>query len=336
MWINLDYLKTEQKRARVGDYLIKLKIMITHKHFNFVTGTNLKRKFRRACLLRRDALKALRKAGIEEDDEERLQNLQHVWDQQIRSTVASITNGSGRFAASNRAIENLRVAIAIFDLIDHAFRVQGNGHNRTQSLAAQRQAARDQVARKLKIYNEKIRAGRVFGFEEYDDVNTVLSKESRFRFRMNIVNLMTGDQPYDAFHGLQRANEELMILKDEATSVLKYAKTVVEQLQDVVKNHIGPYSLSEYYKQKGMVLMLARTLERTRAWKKQQSKLLAKIADGTIASVNERENDDEEDAAVEADGVTDEWSRVEEEVLDDQQFEIDADFVNMFPVDDAL
>ena len=82
--------------------------------------------------------------------------------------------------------------------------------------------------------------------------------------------------------------------------------------------------------------MLARTLERTRAWKKQQSKLLAKIADGTIASVNERENDDEEDAAVEADRVTDEWSRVEEEVLDDQQSEIDADFVNMFPVDDAL
>ena len=88
--------------------------------------------------------------------------------------------------------------------------------------------------------------------------------------------------------------------------MLKYAKTVVEQLQDVVKNHIGPYSLSEYYRQKGMVLMLAQTLKRTRAWKKQQSKLLAKIADGTIASVNERENDDEEDAAVEADGVTDE------------------------------
>ncbi|KAG2216397.1 hypothetical protein INT45_012486 [Circinella minor] len=37
----------------------------------------------------------------------------------------------------------------------------------------------------------------------------------------------TGDQPYDAFHGLQRANEELLILlKDEATSVVKYAKTI--------------------------------------------------------------------------------------------------------------
>ena len=108
---------------------VKLKIMFTHKHLNFLIGINLKRKFRRACLLRRDALKALRKAGIEEDDEERLQNLQHVWDQQIRSTVASITNGSGRFSASNRAIENLWVAIAIFDLIDHAFRVQGNGND---------------------------------------------------------------------------------------------------------------------------------------------------------------------------------------------------------------
>ncbi|KAG2216360.1 hypothetical protein INT45_001612 [Circinella minor] len=127
-------------------------------------GTNLKRKFRHACLLRRDALKALREVGIEEDDQERLQ---HVWDQQIRSTVASITNGNGRFSASNRAIENLQVAIAIFDLIDHAFWVQGNGHNRTQSLAAQQQAAQDQVAQKLKIYNEKIRAGPVFGKHIY-------------------------------------------------------------------------------------------------------------------------------------------------------------------------
>ena len=41
------------------------------------------------------------------------------------------------------------------------------GHNRTQSLAAQQQAARDQVARKLKIYNEKIRAGPVFGKHIY-------------------------------------------------------------------------------------------------------------------------------------------------------------------------
>ncbi|KAG2225343.1 hypothetical protein INT45_005587 [Circinella minor] len=237
-------------------------------------GTNLKRKFKRACLLRRDALKALRKAGIKEDDEERLQNLQHVWDQQIRSTVASITNGSGRFAASNRAIENLRVAIAIFDLIDHAFRVQGNGHNRTQSLAAQRQAAQEQVARKLTKYNEKIRAGPVFGFEEYEYVNGVLRKQSHFRFRMNIVNLMTGDQPYDVFHGLQRANEELIILKDEATSVLKYADAIVEQLKSAVKNPIGAYSLPKYYEQKGMVFVQARKLQRARAWKKEQRKLL--------------------------------------------------------------
>ena len=54
-------------------------------------------------------------------------------------------------------------------------------------------------------------------------MNTVLSKESRFRFRMNIVNLMTGDQPYDAFHGLQRANEELMILKVSKVNILIFS-----------------------------------------------------------------------------------------------------------------
>ncbi|KAI7849026.1 hypothetical protein BDC45DRAFT_540485 [Circinella umbellata] len=185
-----------------------------------------KRKFRRACLLRRDALKALRKVGIEEDDEERLQNLQNVWDQQIRNTLVSITNWSGRFSASNRAIENFRVVIAIFDLINNAFRVQGNG------------------------------------FEEYDNANTVLSKQSHFRFQMNITNLLTGNKPYDAFHGLQRANEELIILKDEATSVIKYADTLTKQLQDILQAPIGPYSLKEYYKRKGGLLMLARKLHR--------------------------------------------------------------------------
>ena len=60
------------------------------------------------------------------------------------------------------------------------------------------------------------------GFEEFDDVNTVLHKQSRFRFRMNIVNLMTGDQPYDAFHGLQRANEELVIVKVRKSNLLTF------------------------------------------------------------------------------------------------------------------
>ncbi|KAG2216324.1 hypothetical protein INT45_009659 [Circinella minor] len=303
-------------------------------------GINLKRKFRRACLLRRDALKALRKVGIEEDDKEKLQNLQNVWDQQIRNTLASITNGSGRFAASNRAIENLRVAIAIFDLIDNAFRVQGNGHNWTQSLAAQRQAARDQVARKLKIYNEKICAGPVFGFEKYDNVNTVLSKQSHFRFRMNITNLLTGDQPYDAFHGLQRANEELIILKDEATSVIKYADTLTKQLQDILQTPIRPYSLKEYYKRKGGLLMLARKLHHVKAWKKEQRKLLVRIADGTATSITigaadfKENGDEEEDLLVDTDGVTDKLSRVEEEVADDQTFEVDTEFVDTFPGDD--
>ena len=93
----------------------------------FEIGTNLKSKFRRTCLLRQDALKSLKKAGIDENDDEKLHQLKVAWDDQIKNTITPFVQGSGRFTASNRAIENLRVAIAIFDLIDRAFRVQGNG-----------------------------------------------------------------------------------------------------------------------------------------------------------------------------------------------------------------
>ncbi|KAG2216427.1 hypothetical protein INT45_005902, partial [Circinella minor] len=125
-------------------------------------GTNLKSKFRHTCLLRQDALKSLKEAGIEEDDNEKMHKLKLAWDDQIKNMITPFVQGSGKFAASHRAIENLRVAIAIFDLIDRAFRVQGDAHNRTQNLAAQRRVAREQVARKLQIYNEKIRIGPVF------------------------------------------------------------------------------------------------------------------------------------------------------------------------------
>ncbi|KAI7855483.1 hypothetical protein BDC45DRAFT_534714 [Circinella umbellata] len=141
-------------------------------------------KFRRACLLRRDALKALRKARIEEDDEERLQNLQHMWDQQIRNTLASITNGKGKLAASDRAIKNPRVVIAILSTTHF-------------------------VCKTTAIIDHNV---------------------------------------------LQHNNKQLENKwSDEATSVLKYANTVVEQLEDA----------------------------RTKAWKKQQSKPLEKIADTT-------------------------------------------------------
>ena len=83
-----------------------------------------------------------------------------------------------------------------------------------------------------------------------------------------------------------------------------------------------------------MVLEQARKLRRARAWKKEQMKLLVKIVDSITARTIEEENgDEEEDVAVEADGVTDELSRVEE-VLDDEQFEIDTEFVDTFPGND--
>ncbi|KAG2215590.1 hypothetical protein INT45_001435 [Circinella minor] len=100
---------------------------------------------------------------------------------------------------------------------------------------------------------------------------------------MNITKLLTGKEPFDAFHGLQRANKELLILKDEATSVLKYADTIVEKLRNALNVPVGPYSLSEYYKLKGMALLSNGRLHRATAWKKEQKKLLTEIFDGTAA-----------------------------------------------------
>ena len=57
------------------------------------------------------------------------------------------------------------------------------------------------------------------GFEPCENVNAILHKDSHFRFRMNITKLLTGKEPFDAFHGLQRANEELLILKVRKSSL---------------------------------------------------------------------------------------------------------------------
>ncbi|KAI7846515.1 hypothetical protein BDC45DRAFT_542814 [Circinella umbellata] len=298
--IALDFY-AQQKTDNIESDVVWLNFIIRNKkecekgeiNSNENNGTNLKSKFRRTCLLCQDALKSLKKAGIDEDHDEKLHELKLAWDDQIRKTITPFVQGSGRFTAFNRAIENLQVAIAIFDLIDRAFRVQGNSHNRTQNLAVQRQVAREQVARKLQIYNEKIRIGSVFDFEPCEN--------------------------------------------DEATSVLKYADVIVEKLRNALNIPVGPYSLSEYYKLKGMALLSKRKLYQANAWKKQHEKLLKGILDGTAAlaagsiiSIDEHE----EDVLVEADGVTDELGRMEEEVMDDQQFEIDTDFVNIFQADD--
>ncbi|KAG2209880.1 hypothetical protein INT45_005147 [Circinella minor] len=124
---------------------------------------------------------------------------------------------------------------------------------------------------------------------------------------------------------------------NEATSVLKYADTFVEKLRNVLNMPVGPYSLSEYYKLKGMALLSNRRLHQANAWKKEQKKLLTEIFDGTAALAAGSTihiDEHEEDVLVEADGVTDKLSGMEEEVMDDQQFEVDTDFVNMFQADD--
>ncbi|KAI9469145.1 hypothetical protein BDB00DRAFT_880255 [Zychaea mexicana] len=93
-------------------------------------GVNLRRKYKRALELKSDALKTLLKAGIQEGDENSLASMARKWKEHVDETVQRDTNNTrqgGRIGAASRAVENLRLAIGIYDLIERAFKQQGNG-----------------------------------------------------------------------------------------------------------------------------------------------------------------------------------------------------------------
>ncbi|KAI9494028.1 hypothetical protein BDB00DRAFT_871788 [Zychaea mexicana] len=295
-------------------------------------GVNLRRKYKRALELKSDALKTLLKAGIQEGDENSLASMARKWKEHVDETVQRDTNNTrqgGRIGAASRAVENLRLAIGIYDLIERAFKQQGNGHNRTQNLAGQRKAARAQVEKQFNNYLEKLSVGPLFGFELYPDSSTVLKKNSHFRFRCNIISPVETNTPYDAFHGLRRANEELELLKDEASSVIKFGHNVISKLQEAIAS-------------------VPETLERAEAWMEEQQRLLGRIANGSAsidpdmlsrgASVVVRgvqqdgeEDDDDEEGGQEteelAPDIEAENDDDDEELIDDN----DDMFMNMFP-----
>ncbi|KAI7847504.1 hypothetical protein BDC45DRAFT_541854 [Circinella umbellata] len=78
--------------------------------------------------------------------------------------------------------------------------------------------------------------------------NTVIALNSDFRNECNMLTTMDSNAPYDAYHGLQkRAIEEFAILKDEAASVIKHRKDIVNKLEVVVNvpslNNTIPYGM---------------------------------------------------------------------------------------------
>ena len=53
----------------------------------------------------------------------------------------------------------------------------------------------------------------LIGFKNEETVASVLARNSHFRSKCKITNSLTGDEPFDAFHAMSRAQEEFQMLK---------------------------------------------------------------------------------------------------------------------------
>ncbi|KAI9490269.1 hypothetical protein BDB00DRAFT_838429 [Zychaea mexicana] len=93
-------------------------------------GQYIRRRYVCTLKLKEDALKALRQSGVNVNDEEAMKEMEEKWDRHVAESKKRNVekDGSSRFAQTCRAIENLRVAIAIYDIINQAFKHQGNGN----------------------------------------------------------------------------------------------------------------------------------------------------------------------------------------------------------------
>ncbi|KAI9484478.1 hypothetical protein BDB00DRAFT_792808 [Zychaea mexicana] len=189
----------------------------------------------------------------------------------------------------------------------------------------------------------------ITGFELHPDSSTVLKKNSHFRFHCNIISPVETDTPYDAFHGLRRANEELELLKDEASSVIKFSYNIISKLQEAIasvpETIRAPSNAESWQGKQGMSKLWKEKLERAEAWMEEQQRLLGRIANGSAsidadmlsrgASVVVRgvQQDDEEgrqETEELAPDIEAENDDDDEELIDDN----DDILMNMFPVDE--
>ncbi|KAI7847466.1 hypothetical protein BDC45DRAFT_575794 [Circinella umbellata] len=237
-------------------------------------GSLIQRKHKRAVDMLDHAILTLQNAGYMGN----LSALEESWNNHVDNIEGRFSAGTARIKRVADARERLRVAVGIFDIIDQAFKNGNNGNNRTQNLAAQKETAYKQIKKKLDIYNKIATRNTVIGFRGTygDDVKAIIALNSDFRNDCNMLTTMDSNAPYDAYHGLQRAIEEFAMLKDEAASVIKHGKDIVNKL-DVVVNVPSPNDIRE----RGMIVMWKKQLEEARRWAASQEEKLSGIADGS-------------------------------------------------------
>ena len=123
----------------------------------------LARKYKHALAVKADA-----EAALGNHDQAALKL---KWDNWVQKSFAQPSPRGGKMGALVNAMDKLRVAVGIYDIITHAFRKQGNGmlrfryglnmyyshsligHNQTQNLSSQKELAYDDVVKKLEAYN---------------------------------------------------------------------------------------------------------------------------------------------------------------------------------------
>ncbi|KAG2214826.1 hypothetical protein INT45_009800 [Circinella minor] len=275
-------------------------------------GSLIQRKHKRAVDMLDHAILSLNNAGYMGN----LPALEESWNRHVENIEGRFSNATARVKRVTDARERLRVAVGIFDIIDQAFKNGSNGNNHTQNLAAQKETTYKQIKKKLDIYNKIATRNTVIGFRgSYgDDVRAIIALNSDFRTDCNLLTTTDSNAPYDAYHGLQRAIEEFAMLKDEAASVIKHGKDIVNKLEAVV-NVPSPNDIQG----RGMIVMWEKQLKEARRWAASQEERLAGIADGSKIPVifSAEENGDEEEG--------DESDEGEETNY--------AEFINLFPED---
>ncbi|KAI9499500.1 hypothetical protein BDB00DRAFT_794226 [Zychaea mexicana] len=273
-------------------------------------GITIQRKEQRAKQLLDDARKALQEAGYLD----KLEILLAKWEEHIALATQEPTTETGRIKKKvDNAYEILRTAVSIYDIIDQAFKIQGNGHNRTQNLSDQKKSALAKVQKCLDAYNIVARNHSVIGLSPFDNsVSSLLAKNSKFRKHANLLSTMGDDLPYDALHGYLRAQEELKMLREEAMSVLKYGKELVHKLTEATKGPELFDNLSDEVL--GMAVICKQKLVEAERWNVDQKRRLTRIAAGlhSVASSGNVRGEDGEEVEEEAE---------DEECADLAQFE---------------
>ncbi|KAG2221820.1 hypothetical protein INT45_013316 [Circinella minor] len=237
-------------------------------------GSLIQRKHKRAVDMLDHAILSLNNAGYMGN----LPVLEESWNRHVENIEGRFSAATARIKRVADTKDRLRVAVGIFDIIDQAFK---NGNN--------------------DIYNKIATRNTIIGFRgSYgDDVKAIMASNSDFRNDCNPLNTRDSNAPYDAYRGLQRTIEEFAMLKDEAASIIKHGKDIVNKLE-VVANVPSPSDIQG----RGMIVMWKKKLEEAGRW-------------AAVQEENAEENGDEEEG----------------DESDEEEKTNHAEFIDLFPED---